>query len=110
MKRAALIIIALLVLQGCGLAQPKSGRYAGGASPAPLIPASPNGPSAPARCDAASLAYLVGKSRSAIPVAVDPSRRRVTCSNCPVADDFRADRTNILFDAQTGVVLSVNCG
>ena len=78
--------------------------------PAPLIPTSPHPVATKDQCDAKSLAYLVGKPRSAIPVAVEPSRRRVSCSTCPMADDFRADRSNILFDAETGLIVSVSCG
>lgn len=61
-------------------------------------------------CEAASLAYLVGKPRSAIPVPVDPSRRRVSCTTCPVTQDYRPERTDILFDARTGLITEVKCG
>jgi hypothetical protein len=40
----------------------------------------------------------------------DPSRRRVACTTCPVTMDFREDRVNILFDADTGVIKEVKCG
>jgi hypothetical protein len=62
------------------------------------------------RCDARGLAWLVGKPRTAIPVAIDPSRWRVSCVTCPPATDVRPERSNILFDAKTGVVVSVTCG
>ena len=61
-------------------------------------------------CGAAALAGLVGRPRTQIPVAVDLSRRRVTCTACPVAPDIRLDRLNILYDAQTGLVTKITCG
>ena len=71
----------------------------------PALPAAPKG-----RCDAPSLAYLVGRPRTEIPVPADLSHRRVACTTCPGTDDYRADRTDILFSAATGIVTSVTCG
>jgi hypothetical protein len=62
------------------------------------------------RCEAASLAWLVGKPRTAIPVPVDLSNRRVSCTTCPVTQDYVPERTDILFDAQTGLITAVKCG
>jgi hypothetical protein len=63
-----------------------------------------------AHCEAASLAYLVGKPRTEIPVPVDPNTRRVSCTTCPVTQDYLPGRTDILFDAQTGLITAVKCG
>jgi len=62
------------------------------------------------RCEAASLTWLVGKPRTAIPVPVDLSNRRVSCTSCPVTQDYVPERTDILFDAQTGLITEVKCG
>jgi len=70
----------------------------------------PPKPIGPQLCDAPSLAYLVGHSRADIPVPADLSKRRVSCTTCPGADDQQPDRTDILFNAQTGVIVSVSCG
>ncbi len=84
--------------------------------PAPPPPQAQAQPVAPpptatlSHCDAPSLAYLVGKPRTEIPVPVDPSRRRVSCTSCPVTQDYRPDRTDILFDAQSGLITEVRCG
>jgi hypothetical protein len=43
-------------------------------------------------------------------VPVDVSKRRVTCTTCPVTMDFREDRLNIFFDAETGIIKEVKCG
>ncbi len=112
-NRAAMI--ALLVLASC-------------ASPPPREPAPPPPPNTPTvapvqtpatplqtprprdACGAWENQSLIGKPRTAIPVPVDPSRRRVACTTCPVTQDFREDRMNIFFDADTGVVKSVTCG
>lgn len=61
-------------------------------------------------CDAAGLAYLVGRPRTDIPVPVDPSHRRVACTTCLAPQDYRPDRTDILFDAKTGLITAVKCG
>ncbi|RYG01329.1 MAG: peptidase inhibitor I78 [Caulobacteraceae bacterium] len=61
-------------------------------------------------CGAKALQSLVGKPRTAIPVPVDVRRRRVTCTTCPVTMDYSAERLNIFFDAQTGIVKEVKCG
>jgi len=70
----------------------------------------PPAPPQKLQCDAPSLAYLVGRRRIDIPVAVDFSRRRVTCTTCPPSEDRRPERTDILFDARTGLVTAVTCG
>jgi DNA polymerase-3 subunit chi len=44
---------------------------------------------------------FVGKKRTDLPAPVDPTRWRVACTTCPVTMDFRPDRLNILFDADT---------
>lgn len=78
--------------------------------PAASAPAIGGAISPPSSCDAPQLAYLVGHMKSEIPVPVIPSKRRVACDSCPVTQDYRPDRTNILFDANTGVITSVTCG
>jgi hypothetical protein len=79
---------------------------------APTAPAVVSLPPTPAKdqCGSAELQYLVGKPKTEIPVPVDPSRRRVACVTCPVTMEYRPDRVNILFDAQTGVIKTVKCG
>lgn len=88
-------------------------------SPAPLpAPETPVAPPpvaiAPAQprdqCGMDEARAFVGKNRTDLPAALDPSRWRVACTTCPVTMDFRPDRLNILFDADTGVVKEVKCG
>jgi len=78
-----------------------------GQQPVPVAP-----PPTPmqSHCEAAHLAYLVGKPRTEIPVPVDMSNRRVSCTTCPVTQDYQPDRTDILFDAQTGLITEIKCG
>lgn len=76
-------------------------------------PDAPARPAMPARkllCDAPSLTYLVGRPRTEIPVPADLSHRRVVCASCPSSDDYRPDRTDIVFDPKTGVITAVTCG
>ncbi len=117
MKRLA-SVIALLVLASCASPEPTPPPPPAAPPPpetptvAPVqTPATPLQPPRPRdACGAWELQSLVGRPRSEIPVPVDPSRRRVTCTTCPVTQDFREDRLNIFFDADTGVVKSVTCG
>lgn len=87
--------------------------------PAPLPP--PETPVAPPpvaiappqphdQCGMAQAQAFVGRHRTDLPAPVDPTRWRVACTTCPVTMDFRPDRLNILFDAETGVVKEVKCG
>ena len=54
--------------------------------------------------------WLVGKPKTEIPVPVDVVNRRVTCTTCPVTEDFSPHRLNIFFNDQTGLVEQVRCG
>lgn len=83
------------------------------APPAIALPSNPQGGSAEAEKDQCGLKdalAFVGKPRTSLPAPVDPSRWRVACTTCPVTMDYRADRLNILFNADTGVVQDVKCG
>ncbi len=74
----------------------------------PEATASPPGPND--QCGAAELGYLVGKTRTEIPVPIDPSKRRVVCTTCPTTQDYRPDRQTITYDAATNLVVRVRCG
>ncbi len=106
MRRIIIPLAALALLAGCSSKQEPRTE--------PPLPSSPQ-PSRPPevrndQCGAGDLAYLVGKPKSQIPVPVDPSRRRVACTTCPVTMDYSPARLNILFDAETGVIKEVKCG
>ncbi len=115
--RAAMATLGVLALCGCveGAADQTVG--AGRRPPLRVFPGSLLLPAAgagrpylPDTCGAAALAGLVGRPRTQIPVPVDLTRRRVSCTACPVAPDVKLDRVNILFDAQTGIVTRITCG
>ncbi len=61
-------------------------------------------------CRAGEMQWLVGKPKSEIPVPVDVVNRRVTCTTCPVTEDYVPQRLNIFFNDETGVVEQVRCG
>ncbi|MES2896668.1 MAG: peptidase inhibitor I78 [Pseudomonadota bacterium] len=77
--------------------------------PPPSAPAAPP-PSEPDQCGAAEAQKYVGRSRTEIPVPVQPSQQRVACTTCPVTMDFNPRRLNFFYDAATGVVKEVKCG
>jgi hypothetical protein len=61
-------------------------------------------------CKAGELQWLVGKPKTDIPVPVDVINRRVTCTTCPVTEDYSPYRLNILFNPQSNVIEQVRCG
>ena len=107
---AAAIVLVLTVGDDDAIDRALRGDFTSPPAAAPVpapLQAPPGGPMA---CEAASLAYLVGRPRTEIPVPVDPSRRRVSCTTCPVTQDYRPERTDILFDQTTGLIAAVKCG
>jgi len=62
------------------------------------------------QCDAPSLSYLIGHPRTDIPAPADLSHRRVMCTTCPADGAYQSTRTNILFNASTGIIAAVTCG
>ena len=107
---AVVSVIGLLALFACATPEPE---------PAPAPPPPPPKVDAPApmpaeepkdACGAKPLQYLVGRPKSEIPVPVDPTKRRVTCTTCPVTMDYNPERLNIFFDAETGIIKEVKCG
>lgn len=61
-------------------------------------------------CRAAGVRHLVGRPRTEIPVPVDVINRRVTCTACPITEDYSPYRLNIFFDQETGIIQEVRCG
>ena len=106
--RMTLATVGMMGLFACATPEPAP---APAPPPPPRVEAPPPPPPAPAdTCGAGSLRYLVGRPKSEIPIPVDPSKRRVACTSCPVTMDYRADRLNIFFDADTGIIKEVKCG
>jgi hypothetical protein len=123
MKRTLTVSLVALVAASCGptpAPEPQGPPAVVAPTPAPQQSQRPQPrprpQPAPARneprdmCGARPLQYLVGKPRTEIPVPVNVSNRRVTCTTCPVTMDFREDRLNIFFDATTGIIKEVKCG
>lgn len=111
MKRIAAIVALGLVLASCSSAPEPA------PPPPPATPTAPPALALPAKpaaekdqCGLKDAQQYVGKPRTSLPAPVDPSRWRVACTTCPVTMDYRADRLNILFNADTGVVQEVKCG
>lgn len=99
-----LLASAVLALAACG----------GGSATAPSRPAQSGPPvtEPPSgdQCGAAQLQVLVGQPRTSIPVPVDVTSRRVTCTSCPMTEDYSPSRLNILYNRDTGLVERVFCG
>lgn len=105
---ASLALLAFLALNSCLAPRPEPFAKP---SPAASLP-SPELPAIAAKdtCGLADLAWLIGKPKTDIPVPVEPTRRRVYCATCAVTQDFSPERQNIVFDADTGLVVGLNCG
>lgn len=113
MRSAWLAIGATALAFGCTTApqKPAPPPPVAAEAPAATTPAQTQKPSAEQdQCGSAALKYLIGQPKTAIPVPTDPSKRRVLCTSCPATLDYRPDRLNILFDAETGIVKEVKCG
>ncbi len=61
-------------------------------------------------CNASKYRYLVGQHRSIIPQPPAGATWLVTCSSCAVDADFSERRLNIVYDENTDIVTSVDCG
>ena len=86
------LVIAGLALAGCA-----------GTPPTPADPA------APRQCDATASQSLIGSHVGAVDFAAG-SNVRIVCTTCPTTRDYRADRLNVRFDQQTGIIEKVDCG
>ena len=117
----ALCLAGLLAVGACGeLDQPNYPPRRAPALPDTPVASPPMRTPAPApqavarqprdACGADALQHLVGKSRSEIPVPVNPAQRRVACTTCPITDDYSPWRLNIFYDAGTGRITEVRCG
>ena len=106
MKKILMFGAALIALSGC-VSEPPAPPPA----PPPPRPAAPPPPAdANDKCGAAEAQRFVGRPRSEIPVPVRPEKQRVLCTTCMATMDFREDRLNFFYDADTGVVKRVTCG
>ncbi|MDB5430712.1 MAG: peptidase inhibitor [Caulobacter sp.] len=107
-KRLIVLGLSLAALGACASPAPPPPPP----PPRPVAPPPPPPapPQAPDTCGARPLQSLIGKNKSEIPVPVDMSKRRVYCSSCAITMDYRADRLNIVFDPETGIVKEVKCG
>jgi hypothetical protein len=108
MIRKLAAVAAMVALSACAATPAPAPAPATPVTEAPTVPLPPPPPED--SCKAADFQYLVGRNRSEIPVPTDPSKRRVACTTCPVTMDYRPDRLNIYFDAETGIVKEVKCG
>jgi hypothetical protein len=107
--RVTVSVLGLMALFACATPEPQP---APAPPPPPKVEAPPPMPAEEPKdsCGAKPLQYLVGKPKGEIPVPVDPTKRRVTCTSCPVTMDYSPERLNILFDADTGIIKEVKCG
>ena len=105
------VLIAVVLLAGCGSApQSSSGMEPPVVTSPPPIPAYQARPVPRDQCGAETLQHLVGQPRTEIPVPVDVTSRRVTCTTCPLTEDYSPSRLNILYDRDSGLVERVYCG
>jgi hypothetical protein len=110
--KRAVLLGGVLILAACATEPPAPPPPP---PPPPVVQAPVTPPPPPPKpvtdsCGAVDLQYLVGRPRTEIPIPVDPTRRRVVCSTCPVTQDYSPARQTILFDTQSGLVTAVKCG
>lgn len=113
MKRIVAVLLSGVALAGCSSAPepaPPPPPTTPTAPPAIALPPPPPRAVVKDECGLKDAQQFVGKPRTSLPAPVDPSRWRVACTTCPVTMDYRADRLNILFNADTGIVQQVKCG
>ena len=63
----------------------------------------------PQTCDAAAARSLIGSHVGAVDFAAG-TNVRIVCTTCATTRDYRADRLNVRFNEQTGIIERVDCG
>ena len=71
-------------------------------------PSVPTDPAGPRQCDAAASQSLIGSHVGAVDFA--PGANVRVCTTCATTRDYRADRLNVRFNEQTGIIEKVDCG
>lgn len=92
MMRAALLTGSLALLAAC--APTPDAAMPGGATDT---------------CGAAQNQSLIGRNIAAVSFAAD-ANVRTACTTCAVTMDYQADRMNVFFDQETGIIERVTCG
>jgi len=72
-------------------------------------PSVPTDPAGPRQCDAAASQSLIGSHVGAVDFAPG-ANVRIVCTTCATTRDYRADRLNVRFNEQTGIIEKVDCG
>lgn len=103
--RAVFIVAALAMLAACGQAAAPTSEEETPVAETPAVPQTRAEATAQDTCGASAFAGLVGAQLAA---ATMPPGARVVTPDAMITQDFRADRVNIVVDAQ-GVITSVEC-
>ena len=90
--RVLILAAAAAVLTGCA-----------------ATPPAPTNPAAPRQCDAAAAQSLIGSHVGAVDFAPG-ANVRIVCTTCATTRDYRADRLDVRFNEQTGIIEKVDCG
>ncbi|HEY5071424.1 MAG TPA: proteinase inhibitor i78 [Caulobacteraceae bacterium] len=107
MKLVQAILVALAVAS-CAAPPPSAPYIAPPSAPLALVVV-PALPPPPDHCGAIALQYLIGRPRVEIPIPLEPSRRRVLCTTCPIDRGENPFRLTILYDTASSLVTSVAC-
>ena len=75
---------------------------------APIEPVPPG--DGPSQCRADRYQQYIGRNRSELPPKPANETWRVTCTTCPVTEDYSPHRLNIFFNEQTDIIEQVRCG
>jgi hypothetical protein len=111
-RRVLASLAAGLAMAACSSTPPAEPEpvYPAISAQPPPAPQPPPAVAAQDACGAQPLQSLIGRPRTEIPIPVEPDRWRVACTTCPLTQDYRPDRLNILFDADTGIIRRISCG
>lgn len=98
MRSGVAALFAVAALAGCA--------QTGAADQATQAPAAPGGDT----CARSEWTPYVGRPRTELPTPSDQRRVRIHSTTDAVTMDFREDRVNVVWDADTGRVVEVRCG
>lgn len=76
----------------------------------PVVPLAPAESSNADTCGAADFARFIGQDRKTLPAMPEGKIVRMLCTTCMRTMDFNGARLDIIYEAHSNIIRSVNCG